>query len=575
MRSENSSTRVQAPAHIPEYSSSQSQNSETHDGVVLNPSGRINLDGEDLCSHGATSSRVVEDILDPAVLCSTGGNPSHINIGNNSNDSNNFNGASSDINNLLNDLGDGSRCDIKKCSNKRCKMRNYLSCHDKVVSSSTHRLYDCIVPPGNNSLNCHSPNVVYLLTCSNCKLQYVGETALKISERFNWHRSCFKYPAHYGFCNRLSNHFSEGLCKNANYSVQIIEKLEGDGRTERNALNSQVTSLRKARETHWMLKLRTVYPFGLNDRIGDEHRNTTGVSMIACRFPPLKRSAPTRGLTRRRPTNMVFSFDADDLHDRFKITLADNLPNAMNFIRITLSSMKKSCLRKLHTLFNDELSSKADDFKFAQWYNAAIDIIESKLYKPIPPKKRRPPPENTCSVFFHNKAVEPINLSHIFHEPDVLKSHPSIADKFPIPSVIYSLTPPIAGKIFNFNKFVAELDIEAFRDNMDIVPCSCQDSSYKHKDLGHILTGDLSIVENNSLRKILSKGPKYREPKPLNFGKAREHIVTGLDNCISKWCNKKGLPIDILKDRKHAVLEKVDNRIKSLSPNLKYHKVNV
>ena len=297
-----------------------------------------------------------------------------------------------------------------------------------------------------------------------------------------------------------------------------------------------------------MLKLRTVYPFGLNDRIGDEHRNTTGVSMIACRFPPLKRSAPTRGLTRRRPTNMVFSFDADDLHDRFKITLADNLPNAMNFIRITLSSMKKSCLRKLHTLFNDELSSKADDFKFAQWYNAAVDIIESKLYKPIPPKKRRPPPENTCSVFFHNKAVELINLSRIFHEPDVLKSHPSIADKFPIPSVIYSLTPPIAGKIFNFNKFVAELDIEAFRDNMDIVPCSCQDSSYKHKDLGHILTGDLSIVENNSLRKILSKGPKYREPKPLNFGKAREHIVTGLDNCISKWCNKKGLPIDILKD---------------------------
>ena len=575
MASENSSTRVQAPAHIPEYSSSQSQSSETHDGVVLNPSGRINLDGEDLCSHGATSSRVVEDILDPAVLCSTGGNPSHIIIGNNSNDSNNFNGASSDINNLLNDLGDGSRCDIKKCSNKRCKMRNYLSCHDKVVSSSTHRLYDCIVPPGNNSLNCHSPNVVYLLTCSNCKLQYVGETALKISERFNWHRSCFKYPAHYGFCNRLSNHFSEGLCKNANYSVQIIEKLEGDGRTERNALNSQVTSLRKARETHWMLKLRTVYPFGLNDRIGDEHRNTTGVSMIACRFPPLKRSAPTRGLTRRRPTNMVFSFDADDLHDRFKITLADNLPNAMNFIRITLSSMKKSCLRKLHTLFNDELSSKADDFKFAQWYNAAIDIIESKLYKPIPPKKRRPPPENTCSVFFHNKAVELINLSHIFHEPDVLKSHPSIADKFPIPSVIYSLTPPIAGKIFNFNKFVAELDIEAFRDNMDIVPCSCQDSSYKHKDLGHILTGDLSIVENNSLRKILSKGPKYREPKPLNFGKAREHIVTGLDNCISKWCNKKGLPIDILKDWKHAVLEKVDNRIKSLSSNLKYHKVNV
>ena len=179
------------------------------------------------------------------------------------------------------------------------------------------------------------------------------------------------------------------------------------------------------------------------------------------------------------------------------------------------------------------------------------------------------------SLFFHNKAVELINLSHIFHRPDVLKCRPSIADKFSIPTVIYSLTPPMAGKIFNFNNFVAELDIEAFCNNMEIVPCSCQDSSYKHKDLGHILTGDLSIFEHSSLRKILSKAPKYREPKFLNFGKAREHIVTRLDNCISKWCNKKSLPIDILRDWKHAVLKKVDNRIKSLSLNLKYHKVNV
>ena len=84
-----------------------------------------------------------------------------------------------------------------------------------------------------------------------------------------------------------------------------------------------------------MLKLRTVYPFGLNDRIGDQHRNTTCVSMIECRFPPLKQSVPTKGLTLRRPTNIVFSFDDDDLHNRLKITLADNLPMnfAMNFIQ--------------------------------------------------------------------------------------------------------------------------------------------------------------------------------------------------------------------------------------------------
>ena len=192
----------------------------------------------------------------------------------------------------------------------------------------------------------------------------------------------------------------------------------------------------------------------------------------------------------------------------------------------------------------------------------------------MPPKRRRPAPENICSIFFHNKGIELINLSHIFHEPEVVRSLPSIADKFPIPSVIYTLAPPIATKIFNFNKFVAELDINNFVNNMDSVPCTCQDSNFKHKDLGHILTGDLSIVENNSLRKILSKGPKYREPKKINFIKAREHISIGIEKCIEKWCCKKALPLEILSEWKQTVLEKVDSRIEALSSNLQHHKVN-
>ena len=58
---------------------------------------------------------------------------------------------------------------------------------------------------------------------------------------------------------------------------------------------------------------------------------------------------------------------------------------------ISATAFRRQCectFRHLHTLFNNELSSKADDSKFAQWYYAAIDIIESKLYKPLIPMKR-------------------------------------------------------------------------------------------------------------------------------------------------------------------------------------------
>ena len=47
--------------------------------------------------------------------------------------------------------------------------------------------------------------------------------------------------------------------------------------------------LRMNRELHWMLKLRTVYPFGLNDRMGDEFKIERNQKLIACQFPKLDR----------------------------------------------------------------------------------------------------------------------------------------------------------------------------------------------------------------------------------------------------------------------------------------------
>ena len=40
--------------------------------------------------------------------------------------------------------------------------------------------------------------------------------------------------------------------------------------------------------------------------------------------------------------------------------------------------------------------------------------------------------------------------------------------------------------------------------------------SLNHHD-GYIITGDLWIIENKKLCKIISKGPNYREPKTINW----------------------------------------------------------
>ena len=74
---------------------------------------------------------------------------------------------------------------------------------------------------------------------------------------------CFSFEYAYSYqniCKWLAGHFSTGICKNAKYSVQIIEKWQGNGRTSSGAINLSEAVLRRKRETELMLKLRTVYP---------------------------------------------------------------------------------------------------------------------------------------------------------------------------------------------------------------------------------------------------------------------------------------------------------------------------
>ena len=68
---------------------------------------------------------------------------------------------------------------------------------------------------------------------------------------------------------RIANGFD--LYRNANYIVNIIEELYGSDRDDNGVPIPGVRVERQKKETKWMLTLQTVYPYGLNDRVGDEY----------------------------------------------------------------------------------------------------------------------------------------------------------------------------------------------------------------------------------------------------------------------------------------------------------------
>ena len=469
----------------------------------------------------------------------------------------NKNSFSTNSNNSV-DLGNGSDKHIHKCGSKRCQFQNKFVPISKIQSTTTKRVYECIVPPGTIYINCHSSNIIYLVTCCKCGLQYVGETCQKLNKRFNWHMSCFKNPQKYSYCRILNSHFTEGHCKGAKYTVSILEKMEGTGRTDRDTMDFSAKADRKKREKYWMLTLRTVFPYGLNDRIGDEFKTGNTSTAIGKKFPPLSRnfSRVGRGSSRKgTPDLQPQSFCSE-----FSSMLDNDIKNVPNFIRTSLSSLKKSSLRIIHDMLNTELNYLPSNFQFSQYYLLALDVIESKIYKDPPTKQKKKAPENVCKIFFINKGVELINIARILHDKSLNKFLPS-ANCFPTPLITYKLSNSVSSKIFNYNDFVSSLDVDSFLNNPNSIPCECENSPFADTHHQHIITGDLRIVQNTKLRKILSRGPKFREKVGINFNKAKNSIMEGLSSYVEKWSDKNGIDRRIMREWESNVSSLIDKRI--------------
>lgn len=456
--------------------------------------------------------------------------------------------------------GNGQSVRFTRCNSRKCKFQFKFFPADYVVSSVTLRKYACVRPCSNEYVNCHSSNVVYLITCLKCALQYVGETSQKLNERFAFHLTCLLHPEKYAFCKILNKHFNEGHCKGADYTVTILEKLPGNGRNERGKMDFVMKKERKAREKHWIMKMRTAFPFGLNDRIDDEYKKYEHKQCVHKAFPPLDRkfARVSRGINR----SGVSILSPSDFKTQLDTCLTENISCAMNFVRVSLSSMSTQNLKSTHPIFVDACSSVPNQFK--QWYQAGLDIIESKTVpdKPHKPKKARP--KNICSIFFDNKAVEMINFSKIVKDVSLVACLPSIPTKFESPMITYKLRGPISSKIFNYNKFVKSIDVDQALADDSRFPCSCHDSEFKDNFHDHIITGDLGIVQNAKLRNLLSKGPKYREPIPINFPDAKDAIITGMKECVSKWCDKHALDNIIMAPYMDAINSLLDSRIELL-----------
>ena len=108
-----------------------------------------------------------------------------------------------------------------KCKAKVCDIcKNYLAVGNKfksLITKDTFRM--------KHRMDCNAMNVIYLITCTACKLQYVG-SSVKFKPRFREHKSDIKLKKKTK-C-RTADHWASCHGNLDSLEIMLIEKVFGD-----------------------------------------------------------------------------------------------------------------------------------------------------------------------------------------------------------------------------------------------------------------------------------------------------------------------------------------------------------
>ena len=235
----------------------------------------------------------------------------------------------------------------------------------------------------------------------------------------------------------------------------------------------------------------------------------------------------------------------DEFLKELKSIYYDNQSDWMFFCRKTVMSLSKKRLKTLAL----ELFTKA-------WNNqdplphsiveVLQDLIDFKLHHRVKVPKPNPKPPVFMKIYFHNKGIEQINLPQLMRK--LKRQIPSTFHYQDIPRIIYKRSPTIARRIFNYKVTVTNLNCKSWFLSRSTQSCDCKSSKFCDPNHGHIITGDLSIVENARFRSLLTKGPKYREKERLNWDKVQSCIDTGISECAVSWARYENSDIKVLNE---------------------------
>ena len=460
---------------------------------------------------------------------------------------------------------------LNDCECKLCAGEFNFRYADSVYSHITNTKFllnftNINLPP------CKIKNLVYLITCQNCNIQYVGKTEKSLRERAYGHRSGVLHGADsaillYKHFNEIKNDNNDhnqnnDECKQIHLKYQIIEIVSEN----HNILD---------RENYWIGKLMTVYPFGLNNQI-------KGVGNIFYKdflksdfnnpyfnFPSRNRRPGRHG--NRRLNSMNKKNNRSDIN-----IIVNNLYYLYkNFgIKKLLDSLK-SLQKKSFTSVIENILYNDGNFKskFKHIVFAFMGYIRNSSKTP---NLNSPKNKIISTLKYSSKILDIINLNGIINSRHVKSKMP---EEFKVlnPVIVYSYDKPIGSIICNYNSFLDNIsDNDIFTNNKCIcervvdMPAERRNAlnSFIYSPVGHIVTGDLEIVKhfaNDKLAELCRKGFKYRIANAnISWRIILRDIINTVNNLKTKLANKMQCDGIVLDAWSTSLIKTIRNKVFSL-----------
>ena len=202
----------------------------------------------------------------------------------------------------------------EKCG--RCKTCDVLNEGKTFKSTVTNKRYRI---NSNYNVSCSTSNIVYLVTCKTCGIQYVGKTKQELRTRTGQHRRSF---------NKLRTHIADHFKDTSHiFSIMPIVHLNPSDYNSVDQCNEELLK----EERHWMKELQTLHPYGLNERlegVGDVSRLDINIESLHNSQSRRKRSHG-----KRKRSNVYKTWSLDNIMDYTKRMIqAAFIIQGLNFI---------------------------------------------------------------------------------------------------------------------------------------------------------------------------------------------------------------------------------------------------